>query len=140
MEIFLDDLDIGVTADAIKDKTKTAVQCLQEDEQIHSLVLNGIGHCLNPNKTSYYDLVYKRDGVQHVQMKSDENPGDLHIKVEFNGDLKQIKRLEPDTASKALGIYLAPNGKYGKQYKILDKKLRKRAKRLELPRYHPGRN
>ena len=52
-DFFVDDLDIGVAADAIKDKSKSTATCLQEDEQMHSLVLNGIGHCLNPIKTSY---------------------------------------------------------------------------------------
>ena len=52
-DFFVDDLDIGVNEDAILDKSKSTLQCLQEDEQIHSLVLNGIGHCLNPIKTSY---------------------------------------------------------------------------------------
>ena len=114
-----------MTADAIQDKSETTATCLQVDEQIHSLVLNGIGHCLNPIKTSYYDLVYKRDGVKHVQMNSDENPGDLKIKVEFEGIFKQIKCLEPDVASKALGVHLAPNGVYSKQYEVLDEKLQK---------------
>ena len=49
-DFFVDDLDIGVTEDAILDKSKSTLQCIQEDEQIHSLVLNGIGHCLNPIK------------------------------------------------------------------------------------------
>ena len=130
-DFFVDDLDIGVTEDAIKDKTKTTLTCLQEDEQIHSLVLNGIGHCLNPIKTSYYDIVYKRDGIGYSAMSSIENPGTLQIQVEFDGDLKTIKRLEPYEASKALGVYLAPNGKYRKQYEILDKKLKKWARNVK---------
>ena len=130
-DFFVDDLDIGVTADAIQDKTKSTSQCLQEDEQIHSLVLNGIGHCLNPIKTSWYDIVYKRDGVKHIPKTISENPGELHIRVEFNGDLKKIKRLEPHVASKALGVFLAPNGVYSQQYETLDKKLKKWARNVK---------
>ena len=124
-DFFVDDLDIGVNEDAILDKTKTTLQCLQEDEQIHSLVLNGIGHCLNPIKTSYYDVVYKRDGVRHVAMTASENPGELYVQVEFGKDFKKIKRLEPHVASKALGVYLAPDGNYTKQFEVLVKKIRK---------------
>ena len=130
-DFFVDDLDIGVTADAIKDKSKSTATCLQEDEKIHSLVLNGIGHCLNPIKTSYYDLVFKRDGVRHDFMSSKENPGELSIQIKFDGDKKKIKRLEPHVTSKALGVYLAPNGKYTKQYQILDKKLKKWARKVK---------
>lgn len=124
-DFFVDDLDIGVTEDAIEDKSKTTLQCLEEDEQIHSLVLNGIGHCLNPIKTSYYDIKYKRDGVRHVAMTSVENPGVLYVQCEFGDKKKKIKRLEPDVASKSLGVYLAPNGKYCKQFEILNKQLRR---------------
>ena len=69
-DFFVDDLDIGVTEDAIEDKSKSTATCLQEDEQIHSLVLNGIGHCLNPIKMSYYDIKYRREGIGHVAMTS----------------------------------------------------------------------
>lgn len=68
-------------------------------------------------------MSYKREGLRHVQMSTAENPGELHKQVEFNGEKKRIKRLEPTKASKALGIYLAPNGKYSKQFKILDDKI-----------------
>ena len=106
-------------------KIKSTATYLQEDEQIHSLVLNGIGHSLNPIKMSYYDIKYQREGVGHVAMTSAENSGTLHVQVEFGQDTKQIKRLEPHVASKALGVFLAPNGKYGKQHETLDKKLKK---------------
>ena len=131
-DFFVDDLDIGVTEDAIRDKSKTVATCLQEDEQVHSLVLNGTGHCLNPIKISYYDIKYKRDGVGHVAMTSDENPGELHVQVEFGKEKKQIRRLEPDVASKAFGVFLAPNGKYGKQHEALDKKLKTWARKVKL--------
>ena len=124
-DFFVDDLDIGVNRDAMNDQSKSTLECLREDEQIHSLVLNAIGHCLNPIKTSFYDIKYKRDGVKHVQMTESENPGELFIQVEFDGELKKIKRLEPHVASKALGVFLAPNGVYTKQFENLDKKLKK---------------
>ena len=130
-DFFVDDLDIGVTEDAIVDKEKNTRICLQEGEQIHSLVLNGVGHCLNPIKCSWYDIQYKREGVHHVPMSIDENPGELEIQVEFGKETKRIKRLEPHVASKALGIFLAPNGKYGKQYRILDKKIRRWARNVK---------
>ena len=130
-DFFVDDLDIGVNADAINDKTKTPAMCLQEDEQIHSLVLNGIGHCLNPIKTSWYDVKYKRDGVKHIAMTNKENPGEMHIQVEFEGDRKKIKRLEPHVASKALGVFLAPNGVYSRQFEMLVKKLKKWARNVK---------
>ena len=63
-------------------------------------------------------------------MTASENPGELFIQVEFNGDKKKIKRLEPHVASKALGVYLAPDGKYNKQFEILDKKIRKWARKI----------
>ena len=130
-DFFVDDLDIGVTEDAIGDKTKNTRICLQEDEQIHSLILNGIGHCLNPIKCSWYDIHYKREGLGHVPMTIDENPGELEIQVEFGQEKKRIKRLEPHVATKALGIFLAPNGKYKKQYKELDKKIRRWARNVK---------
>ena len=58
-------------------------------------------------------------------MTNKENPDELHIKVEFGGDRKKIKRLEPHVASKALGAFLAPNGVYSRQFKMLVKKLKK---------------
>ena len=137
-DFFVDDLDIGVTEDAIKNSNKTTLQCLEEDEQIHSLVLNAEGGKLNPIKTSFYDIAYKRVGVRHEQMSNRENPGELHIRVEFNDDKKSIQRLEPTEASKALGIFLAPSGQYGKQYTMLDKKIRMWARNVRasslLPR------
>ena len=42
-DFFVDDLDIGVTEEAVEDVNKTALQCLEEDEQVHSLVLNAEG-------------------------------------------------------------------------------------------------
>ena len=87
-------------------------------------MLNGIGHYLNPIKTSYYGVVYKRDGVKHVAMTSDENPGELFIQIEFGQDFKIIKRLDPNVASKALGVFLALDGNYTKQFDILAKKIR----------------
>ena len=69
--------------------------------------------------------------------RSDENPGDLHIKVEFEGDFKQIRRLEPDVASKALGVHLAPNGVYSKQCEILDNKLHKWHRKVKASSLSP---
>lgn len=43
-DFFVDDLDIGVNEDAINDPSKTTLKCLEAVEQVHSLVLNGIGH------------------------------------------------------------------------------------------------
>lgn len=85
-------------------------------------MLNAEGGKLNPIKTSIYDIRYKRVGLGHEQMTNAENPGDMHIQVEFGGDDCKIKRLEPSHASKALGVFLAPTGKYMRQYKELDKK------------------
>ena len=67
-DFFVDDLDIGVNEDAVTDENKTTLQCLQEDEQIHSLVLNAEGGKLNPIKTSFYDIRYKRVRLGHEQM------------------------------------------------------------------------
>ena len=121
---FVDDLDIGVTEDAVKIDGKSTLQCLEEDEQVHSLVLNAEGGKLNPIKTSFYHISYKRVGLRHEQMSNEENPGDLHTQVEFGGKKQKIKRLEPKEASKALGVFLAPSGKFDKQYTELDKKIR----------------
>lgn len=90
-DFFVDDLDIGVTEDAIKVEGKSPLKCLEEDEQVHSLVFNALGEKLNPIKTSFYDIAYKRVGVRHEQMTNAEHPGQLHIRVEFNGDRKKIK-------------------------------------------------
>ena len=137
-DFFVDDLDIGVTEDAIRVDNKTTLQCLEEDEQVHSLVPNAVGGKLNPIKTSFYDVAYKRVGVRHEQMTNAENPGTLQIRVEFDGDLKQIKRFEPTTASKAQGVFLAPSGKYARQYDELDKKIKMWARNVKasslLPR------
>ena len=90
-DFFVDDLDIGVTEDAVKVEGKSTLQCLEEDEQVHSLVLNAVGGKLNPIKTSFYDIAYKRVGVRHEQMTIAESPGELHIKVEFNDDKKNYE-------------------------------------------------
>ena len=88
-----------MTEDAIMGSTKSTLTCLEKDEQIHSLVLNAEGGKLNPIKTPFYHIEYKREGVHHVQMYSSESPGELHIQVEFGGEKKKIKRLETSDAS-----------------------------------------
>ena len=102
---FVNDLDIGVTKDAILEKSLSKLECLQSDKQIYSLLLNGIEYCLDPIKMSYYYIRYKRDGLRHMAMSIAENPGNLDIQVEFGGEMKRIKRLEPHMASKALGVF-----------------------------------
>lgn len=70
-------------------------------------------------------------------MSNAENPGELHIRVEFNGEKQKIKRLEPTEASKALGVFLAPSGKYNKQYTTLDKKIRQWARNVRASSLFP---
>lgn len=70
-------------------------------------------------------------------MTEEEYPGELYIQVECDGELKRIKRLEPHMASKALGVFLAPNGVYTKQFEILDKKLKKWARNVRSSTLSP---
>ena len=52
--------------------------------------------------------------------------------------IKKITRLEPTVASKALGVFLAPSGKYNKQHSMLEEKIRQWARNVKasslLPR------
>ena len=122
-DLFVDDLDIGVTQSAIQDPTKTPMQCLQEDEQVHALLLNSTGHGLNPLKCSFYYVDYKREDLGHVQLSKDELPGEINVKVSFNSTPEKIKRLETNEPHKTLGIHPTVSGNRNPQLEVLRKKI-----------------
>ena len=129
-DIFVDDLDIGVTQSAIKDDKKTPLDCLQEDEQIHALLLNSEGHGLNPIKCSYYYVDYKREDLKHVQLNKKELPGELKVQVSFQTEPEPIKRLETTTPHKTLGIHPTVSGLRIPQLDKLREKIKKWARNV----------
>ena len=122
-DIFVDDLDIGVTQSAITDEGKTPLECLQEDEQIHALLLNSEGHGLNPLKCSFHYVDFKRHDTGHVQLTKEELPGEIKVKVAFDTEPESIKRLKTTDPHKTLGIHPTVSGNRTPQLKILEKKI-----------------
>lgn len=122
-DIFVDGLDIGVTQSAIKDPNKTPIECLQEDEHMHALLLNSEGHGLNPLKCSFNYVGYKRDNLTHVQLTNDELPGEINVRVGFDSKPEPIKRLEPSSPT--------DSGNRSPQLNILRKKIKKWAQNVK---------
>ena len=130
-DIFVDDLDIGVTQSAIKVPNKTPIECLQEDEQMHALLLSSEGHGLNPLKCSFYYVGYKRDDLTHVQLTNAELPGEINVRVSYDSEPEPIKRLEPSSPHKTLGINPTVSGNRSPQLDILRKKIKKWARNVK---------
>ena len=106
---FVDDTATGVNADAICDGT-SILDTLKNTEQMHARVLFAAGHKLALDKCSYYIVDFKRHGTHFKYKTIAELPGTLDMSETFSQDFVRVPRLEPSTAHKTLGHFLAVDG------------------------------
>ena len=102
-DFFMDDTATGTNATAIP-PGDSVLEHLRQTEQLHADLLYVSGHRLALDKCAYYVIHYKRQGFKYVAKSIEEDPGTLELIDAETNKLITIKRLEPDTAHKSLGI------------------------------------
>ena len=128
-DFFIDDTATGTNANAIL-PGHSVLEHLRNTEQIHADLLYVSGHRLALEKCAYYVIHFKRKGFKYIAKSIDEDPGTLELKDAETGKMVTIKRLEPDSAHKNLGIHIAPSGYQKQQYDILREKIKLWADRV----------
>ena len=100
-------------------QNKNIFDQLKHDEQKHAHILFAMGHKLALDKCSYYILHFVRDGIKHRCSLIDEYPGDIWLQETFTSTPVRVKRLQPFTAHRTLGCYIAIDGNSRRQFNIL---------------------
>jgi len=82
-----------------------------------------MGHKLALDKCSFYLVEFIRDKLDYRMKYKEELPGTLRLKEGYGTVLKEIKRLQPFTAHRTLGIWVAVDGNNRRQFEVLRKKI-----------------
>ena len=104
-------------------KEVSILKQLEHDQQKHAYVLFAMGHKLALDKCSFYLVEFIRDKLEHRIKYIQELPGELKLREGYDMELKTIKRLQPFTAHRTLGMWVAVDGNNRKQLEVLHKKI-----------------
>ena len=118
---FVDDTALGVTSNIMKEVS--ILKQLEHDQQKHAYVLFAMGHKLALDKCSFYLVEFIRDKLEYRIKYIQELPGELKLREGYDMELKTIKRLQPFTAHRTLGMWVAVDGNNRKQLEVLHKKI-----------------
>ena len=117
-DFFVDDTATGVSANNIQDGG-TLLEHIQKDEQKHAFLLFAAGHLLALFKCVFYMYKFKRVGTKFKHTKNEEMPGILQLQSKYDGEVEEIKRLQPNEAHKTLGCYISADMSQEKQYDVI---------------------
>ena len=129
-DMFVDDTATGTNKRALTSTSSVSEQ-IQRDEQLHAFYLYSAGHLLAVDKCQWYNIDFKRNGINHHMIKNEELDGSVKIKPTFTSDPVEIKRLQPSQAHRTLGHFLAPDGNHNKQKQVIQDMIDKWIKLVE---------
>ena len=120
--IFVDDCD---TTKSAKDNDTPALEILPEfQEQVDYWegLLRSTGGALEPAKTFWYLIDFKWTGNRWEYHSVADSPGEVTMRLPDSQERVTLRRLEPDEASKTLGIHIAMDGNQEAQTQYLKDK------------------
>ena len=125
-DMFVDDTSCGCNC---AHGGKTIMEQAQENLQRHVDYVRVTGGCFALDKCSFYHVKYKfKNGHPQVENNT-ENRSKMIIRQ--NGQLQEIKKLEPDEEHKTLGCYVSPTGNNVKAFNQLQQMARNWAMKIK---------
>jgi hypothetical protein len=136
IDAFVDDTSLGFTDPGYL-TLDTMVAKLSHIAQTWENLLFYSGGALNLNKCAWYIMHWDwTHGRPHLRKRSTADP-QLFLKTQGSPETQPIKRLEPNKASRILGVYVSPNGDFSEQLQVMKTKADQFAIRLRSPRLRP---
>ena len=133
IDAFVDDTSLGFT-DPGYVTLETLVSKLTNIAQTWEQLLFFSGGSLNLKKCSWYVIYWDwTKGKPTIRTITEKDPT-LKLTTQGEEDTTVIKRLDPKTASRILGVHLSPNGDFSTQLQILRTKANNFAIRLRSPK------
>jgi hypothetical protein len=128
-DAFVDDTMLGKT-DSGDLSYKDLIGRLQLIAQTWERLLSYSGGALNLSKCFYYILYWEwPHGLPVLRTSSTEDPT-IVLTSGSSTLVSTIKRLDPNTAARTLGVFLSPTSEWTKQIEVLKAKMDKLAGRL----------
>jgi hypothetical protein len=132
IDAFVDDTSISFTTDEGSD-IATMVQKLEHIATTWNKLLHYSGGSLNLQKCAYHITMWEWcHGRPQLRQPQPQDPG-VTIKSLDSTKVERIKYQSYGSASRILGVYIAPDGDYSHQIDILKQKADNYAIRLQLP-------